>query len=194
MSVDTRKCYSSQKCRFDDFVLPLTGEYVKIQFILFSLPCRLVEVDLSLQEVAAPCLTMCRLHFYANAQKPIDNQVHTLRKSCAGCIGNMVAGNNPDCDVRSDRVREEAAGIAVDDLTVAGVVDSQCWPNVLLWSDPRQYGFWFFFPVSLSLTIYLPTYLSIYVSIYISIDLSLSLPSNYLSIYLSVYLSNYLSI
>ena len=147
---------------------------------------------------------MCRLHFYANAQKPIDNQVHTLRKSCAGCIGNMVAGNNPDCDVRSDRVREEAAGIAVDDLTVAGVVDSQCWPNVLLWSDPRQYGFWFFFPISLSLTIYLPTYLSIYlfiylsiyVSVYISIDLSLSLFHliTYLSIYLSVYLSNYLSI
>ena len=149
-----------------------------------------MEVDLSLQEVAAPCLTMCRLHFYANAQKPIDNQVHTLRKSCAGCIGNMVAGNNPDCDVRSDRVREEAAGIAVDDLTVAGVVDSQCWPNVLLWSDPRQYGFWFFFPISLSLTIYLPTYLSIDRSIY----LSLSLSSNYLSIYLSSCLSIYLFI
>ena len=75
----------------------------------------------------------------------------------------LVVLSNPDCDVRSDRVREEAAGrIAVDNLDsarrllyleLAGdtVVDGgQCWPNVRSsWSDPRQYGFWFFFLVVL---------------------------------------------
>ena len=46
------------------------------------------ENRLSPQEIAAPCLTMCRLHFYANAHNATNSQVRTLRKSCSGCAGN----------------------------------------------------------------------------------------------------------
>ena len=74
----------------------------------------------------------------------------------------LVVLSNPDRDVGSDRVREEAAGrIAVDNLDSARrllylelvgdtvVAGGQCCSNALLWSGPRQYGFWFFFLVVL---------------------------------------------
>ena len=77
----------------------------------------------------------------------------------------LVVLSNPDRDVGSDRVREEAAGrIVVDNLdsarrllylelvghtVVAGAVDSQCCSNALLWSGHCQYSFWFFFLVVL---------------------------------------------
>jgi len=73
---------------------------------------------------------------------------------------NMAAGDIPDRNVGSDRVRKEAAGrIAngnldsamqllylelVGDTAVAG---DQYWSSVPLWSDLRQCGFWFFFHV-----------------------------------------------
>ena len=65
---------------------------------------------LNLLGIAAPCRSMCRLHVYASAHKATDRQARTLRKSCAGCICNMVVGSNSDRDVDSDRVREDAAG------------------------------------------------------------------------------------
>jgi hypothetical protein len=74
----------------------------------------------------------------------------------------MVVDSNPDCDVGAGRVREEAAGRTVVDILESArrllcpelvgdtvVAGGQCCSNALLWSGPRQYGFWFFFLVVL---------------------------------------------
>ena len=84
---------------------------------------------------------MCRLHVYASAHKAIDRQARTLRKSCAGCICNMVVGSNSDRDVGGFARTLLAVLLYLelaDDTVVAGAVDSQCWSNVLPWSGPRQ--------------------------------------------------------
>ena len=78
--------------------------------ILSVVSARLVgENRWRLQEIEAPCLAMCHLHFCANAHKSLDTQVRTLRKSCVDYVCSMAADNIPDRNVGSDRVREEAA-------------------------------------------------------------------------------------
>ena len=117
------------------------------------------ERGLIRQESEAPCRARCHQHVCANAHKALDTPVHTLRKSCAGCVCNMAAGDIPNRDVGSYRVREEAAGhnaadnlgsarqllsfeLAVD-IAVArdnAVADDPYWPSVLHGSN--RCGFW----------------------------------------------------
>ena len=60
-----------------------------------------------LQEIEAPCLAMCRLHFCANAHKSLDTQVRTLRKSCVDYVCSMAADNIPD---RTGRIADDNLG------------------------------------------------------------------------------------